>query len=199
MRNPLCRLLVTSLCVLPALAQAELLLGAQLGQQYLDIRQTDSLGRIYEDKVDSRPALGLIVGAGQAGGGDRFTGEWRSFGIGGDVDLDMLLFSYNHFFPDWTPPGELRLRPFVGAELGYGWLEVEAQQAYQSGDDNGLNYGLRTGLNLVMSQRAELELGLRYSQVSLDATLNSKLPLIPAAHYEVRNNSGWWLGFNIAL
>lgn len=180
-------------------ASADVILGAQAGKQYLDIKQTDSTGASVEDTATSNTSLGLILGIGQPGGGSRITAAWDSFGIGSEVDLTLLNVSYNYFLPSLTSSDSLRLRPFVGGELGYGWLDVDAQPFFNGGDDNGILVGARVGLNLAITERAEVEVGARYSAVNLDATLNSKIPGVNAAHYEVENNKGWWIGFNVGL
>lgn len=188
------------LLLLTGTASADVILGAQVGKQYLDIKQTDNTGKSYEDTASSNTSLGLIIGIGQPGGGSRITAEWDGFGIGSDVDLNLLNFSYNYFLPSLTSSTSYRLRPFVGGELGYGWLDVDAQQpVFNGGDDNGILYGARIGLNLAISERAEVEVGARYSVVNLDAELTSKFPAVNSAHYEVENNKGWWIGFNIGL
>ncbi|MDQ8038716.1 MAG: hypothetical protein REI12_14940, partial [Pedobacter sp.] len=140
--------------------------------------------------------LGLIVGVGQPGGGSRVVAEWTSYAIGDEVDLNLLNFSYNYFLPAISTS---RLRPFVGGELGYGWMDVDEQVAYHGGDDNGLLYGARFGLNLAIGDKAEIEVGGRYGVVGLDAELAGKIPAAGTAHYEVENSMGWWLGFNVGL
>ncbi|MGH8492925.1 MAG: hypothetical protein ACRERR_07445 [Moraxellaceae bacterium] len=187
------------LCLFPALpAAADVILGAQVGRSYLDVHQT-APGVDESDTLNSNTSLGLIIGVGQPGGGSRIIGEWSGYQIGGEVDLSLLNFSYNYFFPALPSSSNLKLRPFVGGELGYGWLDVDAQSFYNGGDDNGLIYGARLGLNLAISQRAEIELGGRYGIVGLDAELAGKLPVAGTAHYEVDSSMGWWLGFNIGL
>lgn len=180
-------------------AGADVLLGAQLGKQYLGIKQTDPTGATHEDTAASNASLGLIIGIGQPGGGSRITAEWDGFGIGSDVDVNLLNVSYNHFLPALTSSDAMRLRPFVGAELGYGWLSVDAPPAFNGGDDSGVLVGARAGLNLAITDRAEVEVGARYSAVNLDARLGSRVPGVNAAHYEVENNKGWWIGFNVGL
>lgn len=187
------------LLLLPALpAHADLILGAQVSKQYLDLRYSDMLGST-EDSADTRAGLGLIVGFGQPGGGSRMTAEWSGYEIGDEAELNLLNFSYSYFFPALSSSSALKLRPFAGGELGFGWLDVAAQSLYREGDDSGLLFGARVGLNLAISERAEIELGARYSVVNLDAALSGKLPGAGVAHYEVENNKGWWLGFNIGL
>lgn len=186
--------------LLSATASADVILGAQVGKQYLDVRQTSTTGAVSEDTASSNTSLGLIVGVGQPGvGGSRITAEWVSFGLGGSSDLDLLNFSYTYLLPSLASSSSLKLRPFVGAELGYGWLDVDSQPLLNGGDDSGLLLGARAGLNLAVSERAEIELGFRFSRVDLDATLNNKIPGGNAAHFEVENNKAWWLGFNIGL
>jgi len=178
---------------------ADVILGAQLGRQSLDIRQTDSFGNVEEDTAESDTSLGLIVGVGQPGGGSRIVAEWHAFSIGDEVDLDLLDVSYSYFFPSLTQSSDSQLRPFVGGDLGYGWLDVSALPGYDSGDDSNILYGVRAGLNLAISNRAELEIGARYTVVDLDAELDSRFPLLNSAHYEVENNKGWWIGFNFGI
>ncbi|MFZ5601671.1 MAG: hypothetical protein ACOY7J_04385 [Pseudomonadota bacterium] len=180
-------------------ANADLILGAQLGKQSLDIRLTDSFGNVEEDTTESDTALGLIVGVGQPGGGTRIVAEWHSFSIGDEVDLDLLDVSYSYFFPSLTKSSESQLRPFVGGDLGYGWLDVSAIPGYDSGDDSNILYGVRAGLNLAIGSRAELEVGARYTIVDLDAELDSRFAILDPAHYEVENNKGWWIGFNFGI
>ncbi len=188
------------LCLLPALpASADFILGAQVGKSWLDVTQT-APGVSQSDSLDSNTSLGLIIGAGQPGGGSRITAEWNGFEIGGEVALSLLNFSYNYFFPALPSSSSLKLRPFVGGELGYGWLDVDAQTFYNGGDDSGLLYGARAGLNLAISQRAEIEVGVRYGLVNLEAELAGRgLAAGTRASYEVENNTAWWLGFNIGL
>jgi len=187
---------VIALLALTGVARADLILGAQVGQQSLKIKQTDNLGNVYEDTADGDTSLGLIIGIGQAGaGGSRITGEWSSFGIGGDADLNLLNVGYTGMLPALNSSSALKLRPFVGAELGYGWLDVDQQAFFNGGDDSGLIYGARAGLNLAVTERAEIEVGLRYSRVGLDAELPGSSP----AHFDVESNQGWWIGFNVGL
>lgn len=189
------RLACLLLCLSPALpAHADFILGAQVGKSYLDVNQTLE----GEDRLETNTSLGLIIGVGQPGGGSRMVAEWSSYSIGSSVDLDLLNFSYNYFLPAFPSTGG-KLRPFVGGELGYGWMSVDSQTFYNGGDDNGLLYGARLGLNLGIGERAEVELGGRYGAVGLDAELSGKLPGLATAHYEVENSMGWWLGFNIAM
>lgn len=189
------RLACLLLCLSPALpAHADFILGAQVGKSYLDVNQTVE----GEDRLETNTSLGLIIGVGQPGGGSRMVAEWSSYSIGNEVDLDLLNFSYNYFLPAFPSTGG-KLRPFIGGELGYGWMDVDSQTFYNGGDDNGLLYGARLGLNLGIGERAEIELGGRYGVVGLDAELSGKLPGLAAAHYEVENSMGWWLGFNIAM
>lgn len=189
------RLACLLLCLSPALpAHADFILGAQVGKSYLDVNQTVE----GEDRLETNTSLGLIIGVGQPGGGSRMVAEWSSYSIGNEVDLDLLNFSYNYFLPAFPSTGG-KLRPFIGGELGYGWIDVDSQTFYNGGDDNGLLYGARLGLNLGIGERAEIELGGRYGVVGLDAELSGKLPGLAPAHYEVENSMGWWLGFNIAM
>lgn len=180
-------------------AQAAIILGAMVGKESLDMRYTAASGQVTEDTADSDTSLGLVIGVGEPGGGNRIIGTWSGYSIGGDADLSLLNFSYNYFFPPFFQNSNLQLRPFLGGELGYGWLDVDALPGFNSGDDSGFLYGARAGLNLAISQRAEFEVGAHYSIVNLDASLSSKLPAVPAAHYEVRNNMGWWVGFNFGF
>lgn len=187
------RLACLLFCLSPVLpAHADFILGAQVGRSYLDVNQTSS----GEDRLETNTGLGLIVGVGQPGGGSRVVAEWSSYAIGGEVDLNLLNFSYNYFLPAISTS---RLRPFVGGELGYGWMDVDAQGAYHGGDDNGLLYGARLGLNLAIGDKAEVEVGGRYGVVGLDAELAGKIPAAGTAHYEVESSMGWWLGFNVGL
>ncbi len=187
-----------SLLLLPALpAHADFILGAQVSKSWLDVTET-APGFSASDRLDSKAGLGFIFGLGQPGGGSRISAEWSGFEIGGEVDLSLLNFSYSHFLPALPVSGSLSLRPFVGGELGYGWLDVDAQPLYNGGDDSGLLYGARAGLNLAISDRAALELGLRYGMVTLEAERTSKVGA-GRATYEVENNTAWWLGFNIGL
>lgn len=193
------RFALLSLLLLPVLsAHADFILGAQVGKQYLDVKQT-APGVSQSDNLDSNTSLGLIIGVGQPGGGSRITAEWNGFEIGDEVELNLLNFSYSYFFPALPSSSSLKLRPFAGGELGYGWLDVDAQPFYNGGDDNGFLYGVRAGLNLAISQRAEIELGVRYGLVNLEAELAGKIPAAGTATYEVENNTAWWLGFNIGL
>ena len=190
-------------CLLPLLllaapVHADFILGAQVSKQYLDLRYSDMFGS-SEDSADTKAGLGLIIGFGQPGGGSRITAELNGYEIGDAADLNLLNFSYNYFFPVLLSSSRLKLRPFAGGELGFGWLDVSAQPLYTGGDDSGLLFGARVGLSLAMSERAEIELGARYSVVNLDAELSGKSPAAGTAHYEVENNKGWWLGFNIGL
>jgi hypothetical protein len=188
-----------SLLLLPVLpAHADFILGAQVSKSWLDVTQT-APGFSASDRLDSKAGLGFIFGVGQPGGGSRISAEWSAFEIGGEVDLDLLNFSYSYFFPALPASGSLKLRPFAGGELGYGWLDVDAQPLYNGGDDSGLLYGVRAGLNLAVSDRAEVELGVRYGRVNLEAELAGKTPAAGRATYEVENNTAWWLGFNIGL
>lgn len=187
-----------SLLLLPVLpAHADFILGAQVSKSWLDVTET-APGFSASDRLDSKAGLGFIFGLGQPGGGSRISAEWSGFEIGGEVDLGLLNFSYSHFLPALPVSSSLSLRPFVGGELGYGWLDVDAQPLYNGGDDSGLLYGARAGLNLAISDRAELELGLRYGMVNLEAERTSKVGA-GRATYEVENNTAWWLGFNIGL
>ena len=196
----LSRILVfTGAFAVAGVVSADVILGAQLGRQSLDIRQTDSFGNVEEDTAESDTSLGLIVGVGQPGGGSRIVAEWHAFSIGDEVDLDLLDVSYSYFFPSLTQSSDSQLRPFVGGDLGYGWLDVSALPGYDSGDDSNILYGVRAGLNLAISNRAELEIGARYTVVDLDAELDSRFPLLNSAHYEVENNKGWWIGFNFGI
>lgn len=198
MNSFVARGLLLSGLLLSVTASADVMLGAKLGRQYLDVQQT-APGVDVSDNISSNTGLGLIVGIGQPGGGSRIVVEWTSLDIGDDAGLDLLNISYNHFFPPLPSSSSLKLRPFVGGELGYGALDVDAQPAYNAGDDMGVLFGARVGLNLVVSERAEIELGARYSAVNLEAELSGKTPAAGTARYAVENNSGWWLGFNIGL
>ncbi len=173
---------------------ADVLLGAQVGRQSLETRQT-APGVDVSDTVTTDTALGIIVGVGSPGGGSRITGEYGSFQIGSRVDLGLFNLGYVQMFPAAELGSDLRLRPFLGAELGYGWLKVDAVSPYSNGRDSGPLVGARAGLNLVITERAELEFGLRYSRVGLDAELQGP----GTAHYEVESNRGWWIGFNVGL
>lgn len=179
--------------------QADVMLGAQVGTQSLAIRQTDGLGNAYEDTADSRASLGLVLGVGQPGGNSRISAGMSRFAIGTDADLALLIVGYTRLMPSLTPPSFLPLRPFVGAELGYGWLAVDQQASFDGGDDRGLIYGVRSGLGLAITDRAEIEAGVRYGVVNLDAALPGKLPGALPAHFEVESNRGWWIGFNVTL
>ncbi|NPU95352.1 MAG: hypothetical protein HPY82_25940 [Gammaproteobacteria bacterium] len=180
-------------------ASADLILGAQIGRQSLDIRVTDSFGNVEEDTSESDTSLGLIVGVGEPGGGSRIVAEWHAFSIGDEVDLDLLDVSYSYFFPSLTKSSDSQLRPFIGGDLGYGWLDVSAIPGYNSGDDSNILYGVRAGLNLALGNRVEFEVGARYTVVDLDAELDSRFPFLDPAHYEVENNKGWWVGFNFGF
>ncbi len=194
------RLACFLVCLLPVLpaGAADVTLGAQLGRQYLDVRQTTA-GVSQSTRLDGDTDLGFVVGLGRPGGGSRVAVEWNGF-ESGLIGLDLFSFSYSYFFPALPLSAELGLRPFLGGELGYGWLDVDATSAYNGGDDSGLLYGARTGLNLAISQRAEIELGLRYSRIGLEAERAGKgVNAGSTALYEVENNKGWWLGFNIGM
>ncbi|MDI1301726.1 MAG: hypothetical protein PSX71_07465 [bacterium] len=185
--------------LLAGVAQADVILGAQVGTQSLAIRQTDGLGNTYEDTADSRASLGLVLGVGQPGGNSRISVGMSRFAIGSDADLALLNAGYTWLMPSLTPPSFLPLRPFVGAELGYGWLVADQQSLFNSGDDSGLIYGARAGLGLAITDRAEIEAGVRYGVVNLDAALPGKLPGVQPAHFEVESSRGWWIGFNVGL
>ena len=185
--------------VVPGMASADVLLGAQFGNQSLDIRQTNALGMVEKDTRESETALGLIVGFGRPGGGDRILIEWNGFTVEDRVEVDLLEVSYNYFLPNLTQSNVSKLRPFIGGSLGYGWLDVSSMPGYASGDDGHILYGVRTGLNLALGNWIEFEVGMRYTAVDLDAELDSRLPLPNSAHYEVSNSRAWWIGFSMGI
>jgi opacity protein-like surface antigen len=186
-------------------ASADVFVGAQVGKQYLDVRQTDGSGYVSDDTVSSNTSLGLAIGVGQMNGGSRISAELERYSISGAVDLDLFNFSYSYLFS--LPSSlslsrfsdNLKLRPFIGAELGYGWMDVDSQPLFNGGSDSGAQVGARAGLNLAITRRAEIEAGYRFSRVGLETTLTGKYRDIPSEQYDVRNNQGWWIGFNIAM
>lgn len=180
-------------------ASADIILGAQLGKQSMDIRQTDGFGNAHNETEESDTTLGVIVGFGRPGGGDRIIVEWSGFSIEDEVDVDLLDISYSYFLPSLTESADSALRPFIGADLGYGWLDVSATPAYASGKDSNFLYGVRAGLNLAIGDRAEVELGVRYTVVDLDADLDSRFPFLDSGRYEVKNSQAWWVGFSVGI
>ncbi|HVL01204.1 MAG TPA: hypothetical protein VM553_15405 [Dongiaceae bacterium] len=180
-------------------ASADVILGAQVGKQSLDVKQTNSFGETDKDTIDSDTSFGLVIGVGEPGGGSRIIGEWAGFEIGDNVELDILTVAYSYFFNGVAVSSSAQLRPFVGADLGYGWLDVSAIPGYNSGDDANFTYGARAGLNLAFAKTAELEIGVRYGVVNLEAELDSRIPFLDPAYYEVENNQSWWIGLNFGL
>ncbi len=185
--------------VVSGVASADVILGVQLGKQSLDIRQTDGLGNVQNNTEESDTTLGLVVGFGQPGGGNRIFVEWNDFSVEDDVDVALLDISYSYFLPSLTKSAEAALRPFIGGDLGYGWLDISAAPGYESGKDSNILYGVRTGLNLSIGYRAEVELGMRYTVVDLDADLDSRFPLLNSGRYEVKNSKAWWIGVSVGI
>jgi hypothetical protein len=187
------------LMIFSVTAQADMILGAQVGKQSLALKQTDNVGNVYESTTESNAGLGLVIGFGQPGGDKRMVVELNRYLIGGEADLRILNLSHSWLLPALVPSAAMKLRPFLGAELGYAWLDVDQQQFFNGGDDNGLVYGVRAGLSLALTERAEIEVGARYGLLGLDAELTGKVPGINSAHFEVESSQGWWIGFNVAL
>lgn len=186
-------LLLTSL--LATVARADVILGAQVGRESLGVSQTFN-GMTSEDTLDTSTALGLVAGIGKPGGGDRLLVSYESYRLGDVGDLGIFAVGYHWFLPAMATTSDFRLRPFVGGEVGYGALDVSAQPGLSSGRDSNVTYGLHAGLNLVVSERAEVELGLRYTRIDLAADQQGAAG---AARFAVDNNKGWWLGFNLGL
>lgn len=182
--------ILAPLLALAGPAAADMLLGARVGQESLAVKYR-APGVSQSDTLTSRAGLGMVLGLGRPGGGSRLTAAYASSEISRGMDLSLLNVGYVQMLPGWEAGPHLQLRPFVGGELGYGWLRVDRPAG--TGRDSGPQAGVKAGLNLVLTERAELELGLRYSRVGLEAELPG------AVAYEVRDSRGWWLGFNVGL
>src|SRR5688572_9524109 len=91
-------LLFTAAFSATGVASADVILGAQVGKQSLDVKQTNSFGETDKDTIDSDTSFGLVIGVGEPGGGSRIIGEWASFEIGDSVELDILTVAYSYFF-----------------------------------------------------------------------------------------------------
>lgn len=107
-----------------------MILGAQLGKESLALKQTDNLGIVYESTTESNAGLGLVIGFGQPGGDRRIVVELNRYLIGGEADLRVFSLSHTWLLPALTQSAALKLRPFLGAELGYAQLGVDQQQFF---------------------------------------------------------------------
>lgn len=188
-------LLPLMLCSLGSTAHADVMIGAQVGQQSLDVR-TERNGAARSDRLTTNTAVSLLFILGQPGGGDRISLDYSAYRLGHGDEMGSANLGYTHFFPSITDANTPALRPFLGAELGYGWLSLDAEPGLASAKDRGLVYAARTGLNLAIADRLELEVGGRYGWLQLDATQRG-----PAgqASLKVESTAAWWLGVNFAL
>ncbi|MDP2226727.1 MAG: hypothetical protein Q8J78_04550 [Moraxellaceae bacterium] len=184
------------LLVLAVPAQADLLLGARVGQQQLGIKESLNGVVVSDTSLTTKSALSLVVGAGMPGAeGGRLSAEFASYTFG-DGALDVFALGYQHLLPALNTHPLYRLRPFVGGDAGYGRLVRDAQPLFGRSDDKGLNAGPRGGLNLTVGERAEVELGLRYTWLGLTAEQQGAGG---TAVTEIRDNRAWWIGFNIGM
>lgn len=186
---------VMVVALLATTARADVVLGVQVGRQALAVRQTVN-GATQESSLTTDTAVGLVAGIGRPGGGDRLLVGYESYRLGDAGDLGNVSLAYHWFFPVLVATSDLGLRPFLGGEAGYGWLDLPAQPGLGAAHDSNVTYGARAGLNLVIAARAEIELGLRYTRLGLAA---DQYGSAGSARFAVDSNSGWWLGFNLGL
>jgi hypothetical protein len=178
-----------------AVARADVIVGLQLGRQSLDMREIVN-GTTRSGTLTTDPALGLVAGMGQPGGGDRVFVGYESYTLGNQDELGIFSVGYHGLLPALASGPGLALRPFLGAEAGYGRLDLAAGPGLGAASDSHFTYGARAGLNLALSAHAEIEAGVRYSVIDLAAPRQGTAG---SDRLEIETNRGWWLGFNLGL
>lgn len=191
-------LIALALTVTAATARADLILGLQYGEQSLDYQQTVNGVEISGGSLETDGYVGLVVGAGTPGGNSRFMFDYVAYDLGNDNSMRLFNVGYVRLVPIWQG-AENRLRAFGGLELGYGSLKMASQPFYNSGSDSGLQYGVRTGLSMGFGPRVELELGVRASQVGLEATQQGLIGAASVATTEIDSTTAWWTGVNFSF
>ena len=184
-----------SCMLLATAARAEVIAGVQVGRQALDVRQTVN-GVTRDDTLDAGTAVVLVAGIGRPGDSGRLLAGYEGYHLGDTGDVGIFTLAYQGFSPALAATPEFELRPFLGGEAGYGWLGLSPQPGLGAGHDSGIAYGVRAGLNLVLSRQAEIELGVRYRRIGLAA---DQFGPAVSAHVTVDGSRGWWLGFNLGL
>lgn len=191
-------LIALALMAMTATVRADLIFGLQYSEHSLDYQQMINGVVVSGGSLETNGSVGLLVGAGAPGGNSRFIFDYVVYDLGNDNRLKLFNVGYVHLVPIWQGT-ENRLRAFGGVELGYGSLKMASQPFYNSGSDNGLQYGVRTGLSLGLGPRVELELGVRASQVGLEATQQGLIGAAGVATTEIDSTTAWWTGVNFSF
>lgn len=150
----------------------------------------------FSGALDTDTAVGVVAGVGQPGDGDRFFLGYEDYRLGDQDDLAIIAPAYQHFLAGMEAVPGMPLRPFLGAQLGYGWLDRPAAAGLDAASDSHVTYGLSAGLNLQVGAQAEVEAGLRYNHIGLAV---SRQGSAGSDRLQVDADKGWWLGFNLGL
>lgn len=86
--------------------------------------------------------------------------DWSGPYDTGSVDLEATTLTGNAYI---DVPLTSNLTPYVGAGLGWGWVESD-----DGGDDSGLAYSLMLGSAFTITPGIELDAGYRYRGISID-------------------------------
>lgn len=177
-------------------ARADVVLGMQYGQQSLAVQQTLNNVLVSDDTLTTESALGLVVGIGMPGGNARIMAEYAAYDLGNDNSLDLFSLGYTQFLPLLKLAPDTGLRAFLGAELGYGTLRMASQPGLGEGSDTRLLYGVHAGLNMAIGNQAEVEVGVRVSEVGVEA---SQQGVVGDVRTGVSRNQAWWVGVNFGM
>ncbi|MDP9136616.1 MAG: outer membrane beta-barrel protein, partial [Pseudomonadota bacterium] len=86
--------------------------------------------------------------------------DWSGPYETGAVDLEATTLTANAYI---DIPLTESLTPYVGAGLGWGWVDMDA-----AGDDSGATYSLMAGSAFTLTDSIDLDVGYRYRGLLLD-------------------------------
>jgi opacity protein-like surface antigen len=92
------------------------------------------------------------------------TVDWaNNYKVAPGAEIDMTTVLGNMYF-DWA--NDSVVTPYIGAGLGYGWVNGDGGVA----DESGVAFGLAAGVAIDLTENVALDVGYKYRDILIDNT-----------------------------